>query len=143
VENKAPPLRDIEEEKNAVKRAYLAGYWVGYTGNSEWIGIGRKLKEYVLRAAEEEGLLREAIHAYREGKSLGKALRERELLKGIYTVNHEQEIPAKVHTKKAVFRSSADTGLSRSLPRTSVLDIPRILKRRRLLERPGFLMRKR
>lgn len=137
----------MEEEQDIVKRAYLAGYWVGYTGNSEWVGAGNRLKRGVLKAAEEAGLLREVLKAYREGKLHGLRTREREILERISSKLSSEETPDTVrHSKKALAvgfpepASPSGRGI-RSIEKVQMLRPTDAIRRGRLLLMPRFVRR--
>ncbi len=137
----------MEEEQDIVKRAYLAGYWVGYTGNFEWIGAGNRLKRGVLKAAEEAGLLREALKAYREGKLHGLRTREREILERISSKLSSEETSDTVrHSKKALAvgfpePASRPGRMIRSIEKVQMLRPTGAIRKRRLLLMPRFLRR--
>ncbi len=140
--DKPPKIDDVKKEKDPVKRAFLAGYWIGYTGSSEWVGRGNELKRLALDRAEHSGKLKEALKAYRTGKDEGRILRESEILKGLsYRAG---ELEEGIITIPVVFIGEDQRGRKskgKMLKRAGVLGIPGILKRRKMLRSPRFLRR--
>jgi len=141
-------LSEVEEEPDIIKRAYLAGRWVGYTGNSDWMGVGRRVKRGVLRAAEEAGLLREALEAYRQGKFHGRKAREREILEEMYSgLSSEGSSPAVRHDKRVPLTGFLEPsvrpgmGRIRSIGMVKMLGLPGAIRKRKFLLMPRFLRR--
>ncbi|WP_297421854.1 hypothetical protein [Thermococcus sp.] len=138
---KPPRIEEVKLEEDPVRKAFLAGYWIGYTGSSEWVGRGNELKRLVLNWAEHSGKLGEALKAYRAGKNKGRALKEGEILRRLsYKINGEKGGRARTPVVLVSGRRSRKSR-EKILNRVSVLNIPGVLKRRKMLRSPGFLWR--
>ena len=77
-------LKDVRNEKDLVRKAYLAGYLLGYGGHTEWAGWSSRLRRAIYAEAETEGRMKLVRTAYRRGKLDGIRAREEDIRKGIY-----------------------------------------------------------
>ncbi len=137
-----PKIEEVKREKDPVKKAFLAGYWIGYTGSSEWVGRGNELKRLALDWAEHSGKLKEALRAYRIGKDEGRTLREDEILRGLsYKAEEWEEGIVKVPVALIEEERRSRKGRGKMLSRAGVLNIPGVLKKGRILKSPRFLRR--
>ncbi|WP_457743089.1 hypothetical protein [Thermococcus sp.] len=135
-------LRDVLEERDIVRRAYLTGYLLGYAGHLAWSGWSRELKEAVFRSAEERGLLRKAIIAFRKGRIEGASDRELDIMLGIYQPPvTETELSSE--TIRAYLSRSSLFGMLSSRPTGAVrfLRFVRFSNSRHHLRVPDFLRR--
>ncbi len=140
--DKPPKIEDVKKEKDPVKRAFLAGYWIGYTGSSEWVGRGNELKRLALNWAEHSGKLKEALNAYRTGKDEGRTLREGEILRGLsYRADEWGESIVRVPVVPTGEEQRTKKGRGKMLNRAGVLNIPTVLKKGEMLRSPRFLRR--
>ncbi|WP_054840798.1 hypothetical protein [Thermococcus peptonophilus] len=78
-------IKKIIAEEDPVRKAYFLGYFIAYYGHTDWVGIWRELRDSIFESAEESGVLREAIEAYRRGgKKEGARDRELAIARGLY-----------------------------------------------------------
>ncbi|MDI3475147.1 MAG: hypothetical protein PWQ79_77 [Thermococcaceae archaeon] len=138
-------LERVLGERDPVKKAYLAGYLIGYGGHSEWSGWARELRDKVMKEAESAGVLEKALKAYREGKKAGSERRERDIREGIYSSSIEEEIPKikpkRVRVSIGPENYRSDVGkLPRSIQMARFVGLGGIFRRRRM-GLPGFLRR--
>ncbi|AMQ18595.1 hypothetical protein [Thermococcus peptonophilus] len=97
-------IKKIIAEEDPVRKAYFLGYFIAYYGHTDWVGIWRELRDSIFESAEESGVLREAIEAYRRGKKEGARDRELAIARGLYRplptgdIQHKVEEIQKIST---------------------------------------------
>ncbi|WP_297437852.1 hypothetical protein [Thermococcus sp.] len=136
-------LRDVRNERDLVRKAYLAGYLLGYGGHTEWAGWSSRLKRAIYAEAEMEGRMKVVVTAYRRGKLDGVRAREEDIRKGIYR-RLELPEPASGGESAEVMssqRSYAPPSLRRPVfvTRPSFLREIRIIRASRILRLPRFI----
>ncbi len=77
-------IAEILSEESPVRKAYLLGYFLGYSGHLAWSGWSRELKERVLREAEARNVLGPALDSFRKGRTEGASDRELDVMLGVY-----------------------------------------------------------
>jgi len=77
-------VAEVLSEENPVRKAYLLGYFLGYSGHLAWSGWSRELKESVLSEAEARNVLGTALEAFRKGRMEGASDRELDIMLGVY-----------------------------------------------------------
>ncbi|GAB6136675.1 hypothetical protein [Thermococcus prieurii] len=77
-------VAEIQVEENPVRKAYLLGYFLGYSGHLAWSGWSRELKERVLGEAEARNVLGPALDSFRKGRTEGASDRELDIMLGVY-----------------------------------------------------------
>jgi len=135
-------LVEILFEENPVKKAYLLGYFLGYTGHLAWSGWSRELKERVLREAERSGALSEAFEAFKRGRTEGASDRELDVMLGVY---RPPVTEAELNTEpiRTALERSGILGMMSSRPTGEVrfLSFVRFSNSRGHLTLPRFLRR--
>ncbi|WP_461866739.1 hypothetical protein [Thermococcus sp.] len=76
-------MRNAEEKKEILKKAYNLGYFVGFYGHSEWLSWIVKEKEEIYSQAKFMGIYKVVKRAYAIGKERGIRKREELIMKGL------------------------------------------------------------
>lgn len=140
-------LKKILAEGDPVKKAYLLGYFIAYYGHTDWVGTWRELRDSVLESAEERGVLRKAIDAYRRGKKDGAHDRELAIAQGLYRPLSTEDVEQEVKKIQKIRALPPQTGIPKML-RVRLTGEPRMLFRSgimdqvRTLRLPRFLGRR-
>ncbi len=135
-------LKDIRNERDLVRRAYFAGYLLGYGGHTEWTGWSLRLKKTIYSEAEVEGRLKVVMAAYRRGRLDGSRDREEDIRKGVY---HRPGIPEPQSEETAEASMISQTLTPPSLRRPVFVTRPdflreiRIIRASRILRLPRFI----
>jgi hypothetical protein len=136
-------LRDVRNERDLVRKAYLAGYLLGYGGHTEWAGWSSRLRRAIYAEAEMEGRMKVVVAAYRRGKLDGARAREEDIRKGIYRRPEPPEpLPEEESVEEVPSRRSyAPPSLRRPVfvTRPSFLREIRIIRASRILRLPRFI----
>ncbi|NJE54273.1 hypothetical protein [Thermococcus sp. 21S9] len=98
-------MAEILAEENPVRRAYLLGYYLGYSGHLAWSGWARDLKERTFREAEARDALGSAVNAFKRGRREGISDRELDTAFGMYRPPVFETELGKESVRSAVERS--------------------------------------
>lgn len=140
-------LKKILAEGDPVKKAYLLGYFIAYYGHTDWVGVWRELRDSVLESAEESGVLRKAIDAYRRGKKDGAHDRELAIAQGLYRPLSPEEVEHEVKKIQEIKVLPPQTRIPKML-RVRLTGEPRMLLRSQIMDQvrtlslPRFLGRR-
>ena len=136
-------LKDVRNEKDLVRKAYLAGYLLGYGGHTEWAGWSSRLRRAIYAEAETEGRMKLVRTAYRRGRLDGSRDREEDIRKGVYRRPGLPE-PQPEETAEASMISQTLTPPSLRRPvfvtRPDFLREIRIIRASRILRLPRFIL---
>lgn len=78
-------VKEILLETDPVRKAYLLGYLLGYSGHLAWSGWARELKNRVFMDAEANNVLSSAVNAFKKGRRKGASDREQAIALGSYS----------------------------------------------------------
>ncbi len=87
--------KNVKEEKEILKKAYLLGYEVGYYKHYDAVGWVKKEREEIEKAGEKYGIVDEIHTAYQRGKVDGERKKSQDLTQEKKVVVKERHHPVR------------------------------------------------
>ncbi|MCD6372450.1 MAG: hypothetical protein J7L37_02710 [Thermococcus sp.] len=133
-------IKEILSETDPVRKAYLLGYLLGYSGHLAWSGWARELKNRVFMEAEASNVLSSAFNAFKKGRREGASDRERAIVLGSYRPL-ALEVERSTETVRSATEPSKTFGMlsARSTGEAIFLGFLGSLNSKRHLRLPSFL----